>query len=186
MIRGEIIMWRLASIALFLCALTATAAGTAQAQSLPTEPVANDGRFSLEMPKGFKQTTAPRPDGGSMQQYTFMWKDQSANENMIGLTVYDVAPGGPAYLPTDARFDSAERGAQARWPGSVISQQVDINSGPAKGRSFTLTLDHGRHVLLTKAYYVDRRLYEMMALVTPDQQASPTVVAFMNSLRILR
>ena len=48
------------------------------------------------------------------------------------------------------------------------------------------TLTPWQRVLVARLYYVNSRLYEMIALVAAPEQNGPTLSRFMNSLRITR
>lgn len=67
---------RLCGIAAVVIAATALGSAATRAQPIPTERIAGeDGRYSIDMPKGYTSTTSPRPDGGTMRQLSYLWKD---------------------------------------------------------------------------------------------------------------
>ena len=179
-------MQRRSVVALAFGASIAAGASPAGAQSLDWEPIADkDGRYSLEMPKGYRYVTTPQPDATTLRQFIFEWPGKGG----LGFAIYDVSQvEGPDRPPTDLGviLRNAERNVQGRWLGAVVLQQADTQLGPAQGRSVTLGIDQGRRALMARIYYVNSRLYEMIALTTAAEQNGPTVARFMNSLRIVR
>lgn len=165
----------------------ATPGGEIHAQPLAMERVTGEGgRYSIDMPRGYTSTTSPRPDGGTMHQTTYLWKDSVGQYNVIALAVIDPAPGA------GRNFDiwEAQRRVTARYPGALPSPYQEIQSGPARGISFAMTVDSNRgqgpHVIAVKLYAFDGRLYEMLSATRVEDRNDPTVAAFMNSLQVVR
>lgn len=56
--------------------------------------------------------------------------------------------------------------------------------------SFAITVNstrgQGLHVIAFKIYALEGRIYEMIAATRLEDRDDPTVVAFMNALRIIR
>ncbi len=174
-------------IAAILVAMAAPGFTGAQAQSLALERITGEGgRYSIEMPKGYTSTTSPRPDGGTMHQMSYMWKDSIGQYNVMAFAVIDPPPG------ITKHFDlwEAQRQVTARYPGSFPTRYQEIQSGPAKGISFAMTVNsnrgQGEHTIAVKIYGLDARLYEMVAMTRVEDRDDPTIAAFMNSLRVIR
>lgn len=174
------------TLALAVSAAGLTTRGQAQTPPALERVTGEGGRYSVEMPAGYTTKTSPRPDGGTMHQLSYLWKDAVGQFNVIALAIVDPPPGAARQI--DVR--EAQRAAAARYPGSVLAQSQDIESGPAKGVSFALTVDsnrgQGQHVVAMKVYAYEGRLYEMLAATRTEDRNDPTVAAFMNSLRIVR
>jgi hypothetical protein len=157
------------------------------AQAAPVERVTgDDGRYTIDLPRGYTIKTSPRPDGGTMLQYTYLWKDAVGQYNVIGLAVIDPPPGSAKRIDVQA----AQRAMAARYPNSFLADYRDVESGPARGVAFSMTVNSNRgfgpHTIAMRVYAMDGRLYEMLAATRVEDRGDPTVTAFMNSLRILR
>lgn len=171
------------------CALVTAAvigSGEVRAQRVPLERIIGDGgRYTIDMPAGCTSKTSPRPDGGTMQQWSFLWKDSVGQYNVVALAIVDPPPG------STKSFDlwEAQRQVVARYPGSFPAQARDISSGPARGIAFDMTVNSNRgqgvHVIAVRLYGLGGRLYEQLAATRLEDRDDPTVVAFLNSLRIL-
>jgi hypothetical protein len=175
-------------LGLTLCLLTMAGLGVARAQTPPMVALPSSGNFSAQMPNGFKSITAPLPRGGTVQQFVYGWKDQAGQDNALDLGIFDIVQDGPDRPPTDLSFllATSQRAVENRWPGALVLQHADIQSGPAQGRSFVLSIDQGRRILSAKLFYNNSQLYEVFALTTAEQQSNPAVTAFMNSFSIVR
>lgn len=161
--------------------------GAVRAQPVPMERVTgDDGRYSIDLPRGYTTKTSPRPDGGTMLQYSYMWKDSVGQFNAIGLAVVDPPPGSTKQI--DIR--EAQRALAARYPNSFLADSRDVRSGPAQGVAFSMTVNsnrgYGPHTIAMRVYAMGGRLYEMLAATRVEDRDDPTVTAFMDSLRILR
>jgi hypothetical protein len=188
--QGEEIMpfqYRICGVAAVLIAVACLGTVETQAQSLSMERVTGeDGRYSIEMPKGYTTTTSPRPDGGTLRQLSYLWKDSVGQYNAVALAIIDPPPG------STKNFDmwEVQRQLTARYPGSFLGQSQEIQSGPAKGMSFVMTVNstrgQGVHVIAVRIYGLGSRLYEMLAETRAEDQDDATVTAFMNSLRVIR
>jgi hypothetical protein len=177
-------MQRRFSIALMLGLLAVAGSTAVRAESIPMERlVNNEGRYSVVLPKDFVHTTSPRPDGGSLQQFRYQW-----GKGAIDFGIYDFAQLNADHPATDLPvvLKNAQRNVQDRWPGAVVLQESEIQSGQAQGRSFVLSFDQGKRVLTAKIYYINQRLYELMAVTASDEQNSPLVTDVMNSLQVVR
>lgn len=121
-----------------------------------------------------------------MHQKIYLWKDSIGQYNVIAMAVIDPPPG--ATKPFD--LWEAQRQVAARYPGAFPTQYQEIQSGPAKGISFSMTVNTNRgqgvHEMAVKIYGLGERLYEMLAMTRVEDRNDPTVAAFMNSLRINR
>ena len=154
------------------------------AQAAPMERVTgDDGRFTIDMPRGYTTKTSPRPDGGTMLQYSYLWKDAVGQYNAVELAVVDPPPGSTRQI--DIR--EAQRILAARYPNAVPADTRDIQSGPAKG-SMTIASNrgYGPHAIAMRVYAMGGPLYEMLAATRVEDRDDPTVTAFLNSLRVLR
>jgi len=170
-----------------LVAMAAIGGAEVRAQAMPMERITGDGgRYSVDLPKGYTSTTSPRPDGGTMHQLSYMWKDAVGQYNVMALAVIDPPPGVTKHV--DIR--EAQRQVAARYPGSIPAQAQEIQSGPAKGLSLSMAVNSNRgqgvHVIAVKVYALEGRLYEMLSATREEDRNDPTVAAFMNSLRIVR
>lgn len=168
-------------LAVSCCA--ATSAGSARAQPAPWQTIAGpNGRYSVEMPTPVRHQASSTPTGGTLRQTLFSWDGGG-----LDFAVYDMVQSGPDHPPTDLQsvLANGQRAVQGRWPDSTVLQQGAVQSGPAQGRAFTLSVNGGRGILAGRVYYNDWRLYEMIALTKPEEQNGPIVTRFMNSLRIV-
>lgn len=163
--------------------LAAAQSGSVGAQSLSWQTIDGpNGRYSVEMPTPVRRQSSNTATGGTLRQTFFTWDGGG-----LDFAVYDMVQSGPDHPPTDLQsvLANSQRAVQGRWPGSTVLQQSAVQSGPAEGRAFTLSVNGGRGVLAGRVYYNDWRLYEMIALTRPEEQNSPIVTRFMNSLRIV-
>jgi|GEM_PF-7046747 len=161
--------------------------GPVHAQAAPMERVTGeDGRFTIDLPRGYTTKTASRPDGGTMRQYSYLWKDAVGQFNAVELAVVDPPPGSTKRIDVQA----AQRAMAARYPNSFLADYRDVRSGPAEGVAFSMTVNsnrgYGPHVIAMRVYAMDGRLYEMLAATRVEDRNDPTVIAFLDSLRILR
>lgn len=177
-------MQRRSAIALLLGASGAAGVGPARAQSLDWEAIAgHDGRYSFEMPKGYRYVTARKADDDTLRQYLFRW-----NGGGLDFGIYDQSQVfGASNMPMDLGviLKNMQGVVQKRWPGSTVLQQSEAQLGPAQGRAFTLSVDQGQAVVVVRVYYSNARLYEVLALVPAAEQNGPVVTRFMNSVRIV-
>jgi hypothetical protein len=178
---------RFCGIAAVLIAVAALGSAAARAQPAPTERITGeDGRYSIDMPRGYTSTTSPRPDGGSMRQLSYLWKDSVGQYNAVDFAIIDPPAGSTKQIDVW----EAQRQLQARYPSSPLGQSREIQLGAAKGMSFALTVNstrgQGVHVIAFKIYALEGRIYELMAETRLEDRDDPTVVAFMNALRIIR
>lgn len=167
-------------LALTCCA--AVPAGSARAQPSSWQTIAGpNGRYSVEMPTPVRHQTSSTPAGGTLRQTFFSWDGGG-----LDFAVYDMIQSGADHPPTDLQsvLANSQRAVQGRWPGSTVMQQGAVQSGPAQGRAFTLSINGGKGVLTGRVYYNDWRLYEMLALTRPGEQNGEVVTRFMDSLRI--
>lgn len=183
----RILACRILGIAALLMAVSAGDPMMARAQTAPLERITGEGgRYSIGMPSGYTSKTSPRPDGGTMHQLTYLWKDAVGQFNVIALAVIDPPPGAAKQID----IQEAQRAVAARYPGSVLAAAQDIQSGPAKGLAFAMTVNsnrgQGQHVIAVKVYAYEGRLYELLAATRTEDRNDPTVAAFMNSLQIVR
>ena len=161
--------------------------GPVHAQVAPMERVTgDDGRFTIDLPRGYTTKTSPRPDGGTMLQYSYLWKDAVGQYNAIDLAVVDPPPGSTKRIDVQA----AQRAMAARYPNSFLADYRDVRSGPAEGVAFSMTVASNRgfgpHTIAMRVYAMDGRLYEMLAATRVEDRNDPTVIAFLDSLRSLR
>ena len=110
-------------------------AGPARAQSLTWEEVAGpNGRYRLEMPKGYRHSTVPQAGQGTRQSYLVELGGNFAMELMI----YDYEQNDQDRPPDDlySQLLAAESLVKRRWPGARVLEQKDLQLGPAQGRGF--------------------------------------------------
>lgn len=146
--------------------------------------VSQDGRYRLQMPKGFRELSVPGPDGSTARQYQF-----STNQGFaLDFAITDFIKADPGHAPTDLgmRLRDAQRAVQQRWPGSTVLEQRDVTMGSLQGRAFTLSVQNGSGVLIARLYYGSQRLYAQLALARADERQSPVIARFLESARIER
>jgi hypothetical protein len=185
---------RILGVAALLMAVSAVEPTAARAQALAQATQApaleritgEDGRYSIDMPRGYTSKTSPRPDGGTMQMLTYLWKDSVGQFNVVALSIVDPPPGSTKQI--DIR--EVQRIIAARYPGSLLANAQDIQTGPAKGIAFDMTINsnrgQGQHVVAMRIYAMGGRLYELQAATRTEDRNDPTVTAFMNSLQVMR
>lgn len=93
------------------------------------------------------------------------------------LLALPVAAGSLQTLPGRAQSLRWERIA---GPNGRYSLEMP---GPVRHRSSNRP-DGGKRILTARIYYDNERLYEQMALTTPQEQNGPVLTRFMNSLGI--
>ena len=165
-------------------AATALATVPVQAQQPAWQTITGaDGRFSFEIPTPFKQSNSTGAYNSTFRGYMFEW---GGGRYGLDLTIIELDSGDPDHPPTDISvlLKNGQSNVQKRWPGSTVLQQGEISQGQAQGRSFTLNIDGGRRLLIGRAYFLNARLYVQVAITSPEEQNSPMVTRFMNSLRI--
>lgn len=174
-------MLRRLFLALTPCAGAAVHPASAQGPSWQTIAGPN-GRYSIEMPEPVRHRTSNGPYGGTTHQSVFTWEG-----GILDFAIYDaMQASGPDRPPTDlpVLLANMQRAIQARWPGSTVVQQSEVQLGPAQGRSFTLRIDGGARAVVGRVFYNDSRIYEALALVRGEEASGPIVTRFLNSLRI--
>ena len=178
-------MQRRSAISLLVGASIAAGAAPVRAQSLDWETIAgHDGRYSFEMPRGYRYLTARKSDDDTLRQYVFRW-----NGGGLDFAIYDQSQvEDTSNMPMDLYviLKNMQTAVQKRWPGSTVLQQSEAQLGPAQGRSFTLGVNQGRNVVVVRIYYANARLYEVLALVPAADLNGPVVTRFLNSVRIVR
>lgn len=167
--------------------LASTAVGTAsvQAQQPTWQTITGaDGRYSFDIPTPFKQSNSTGAYNSIIRGYMFEW---GGGRYGLDMTTIELDPSDPDHPATDVGvlLKNGQSNVQKRWPGSTVLQQGEISQGQAQGRSFTLSLNGGQLLLIGRVYFLNARLYLLIALAPPDEQNSPTVARFMNSLRIV-
>ena len=165
--------------------LLAGGAPPAFAQAVEWQEIAGEeGRFRLQMPKGFREVSGPRPDGSMARQYQFTTSEGFG----LDFAIVDFVKAEPGHPPTDLdmRLRDGQRAVQQRWPGSTVLGQRDVKLGSLQGRAFTLSIQGGSGVLIARMYYGGQRLYAQLAMARNDQRANPIIAHFMESLRIER
>lgn len=183
----RILAGRIAAVLMAGAAGAAGAPTAGRAETIALERITGEGgRYSIGMPRGYTSKTSPRPDGGTMHQLTYMWKDAVGQFNVIALAVIDPPPGSAKQID----IQEAQRAVAARYPGSFLAAAQDVQSGPAKGLAFAMTVNsnrgQGQHVIAVRVYAYEGRLYELLAATRTEDRNDPTVAAFMNSLQIVR
>ncbi len=169
-------------------ALAPTVVGTAsvQAQQPAWQTITGaDGRFSFDIPTPFKQSNSTGAYNSIIRGYMFEW---GGGRYGLDMTIIELDPSDPDHPATDVGvlLKNGQSNVQKRWPGSTVLQQGEISQGQAQGRAFTLSLNGGQLLLIGRVYFLNARLYLLVAMAPPDEQNSPTVARFMNSLRIVR
>lgn len=159
----------------------------AGAQPAPMERVTGDGgRYTVDLPRGYTSKTSPRPDGGTMQQLTYEWKDSVGQFNVVALAIIDPPPGSTKRIDVQ----EAQRAVAARYPNSFLADYRDVQSGPARGVAFSMTVNsnrgYGPHTIAFRVFALDGRLYEMLAATRVEDRNDPTIASFFDSLRIIR
>ena len=157
-----------------------------QAQQLTWQTITGaDGRYSFEIPTPFKQSNSTGAYNSILRGYMFEW---AGGRYGLDMTIIELDPGDADHPATDVGvlLKNGQSNVQKRWPGSAVLQQGEISQGQAQGRSFTLSIDGGRRLLIGRAYFLNARLYVQVEIVSPEEQNSPTVTRFINSLRIVR
>ncbi|MDI1286227.1 MAG: hypothetical protein PSV46_17710 [Reyranella sp.] len=167
--------------------LASTALGTApaRAQQPAWQTITGaDGRYSFEIPTPFKQSNSTGDYNSILRGYMFEW---GGGRYGLDMTIIEIDPGDADHPAADVGvlLKNGQSNVQKRWPGSTVLQQGEVSQGRAQGRSFTLSVDGGRLLLIGRAYFLDARLYVQVAITSPDEQNSTMVTRFLNSLRIV-
>ncbi len=168
--------------------LASTALGTvpARAQQPTWQTITGaDGRYSFDFPVPFKQSNSTGAYNSVIRAYMF---EGDGGRYALDTSIIDLDPSDPDHPATDVGvlLKNGQSNVQKRWPGSTVLQQGEIAQGQAQGRSFTLSIDGGRLLLIGRAYFLNARLYIQVAIVPPEEQNGPMVTRFLNSLRIVR
>jgi hypothetical protein len=149
------------------------------------ETVDPDGRsYRVQMPKGNRYAALPRPDGGTVRQYSFVVANKFGLDFLVTSFVGNESglPAAAAQVP--ARLEAIQGGMQRAWPGSTVLEQEPIQLGSAQGRSFVLAVDQGRGILMARLYYTSQALYSQTAHAGLEERQNPAILQFMNSLRL--
>lgn len=118
-------MQRRSVFALLFGASVAAGAGPVRAQSLDWEPIAGkDGRYSLEMPTGYRYLTTPQPDATTLQQYIFEWPGKGG----LGFAIYDQSQVEDPEPFSDRLVGHPARG-RAQGAGAVAWSGCPATSG---------------------------------------------------------
>jgi hypothetical protein len=179
------IMKRRLFIACAATPLISSGSGPLSAQTEEwNEVIDPDGRYRLQMPKGFRYVALPRPDGGTMRQYSFVVAGKFGLDFLVTSFV-GTESGLPAAAPqVPARLEAMQGGMQRSWPGSTVIEQQPIQLGSVQGRSFVLAVDQDRAVVMVRLYYSSHALYSQTVHAFTDGRQDPTIAQFMNSLRL--
>jgi hypothetical protein len=170
-------------------ALIAATRGAAAQSPLPPLPPAidwqdvsgDDGRWRVQLPKGYQLVSVPGADGSTMRQYRSTYVGLGMD---FAITDYVRAEAGHPLTDEGAMLRRAQAAVQQRWPGSTILEQSDSSLGRAQGRSFTLAVDRNQGFLSMRVYHLGQRLYQMAALGEMQYRGNPLVLHFLNSLRL--
>lgn len=158
----------------------------ARAQS-PMPPVdwqdvtGDEGRWRLQLPKGYQLVSVPGADGSTMRQYRSTFPGLAMD---FSITDYVQAEAGHPLTNEAAMLKRAQAAVQQRWPGSTALEQSDSQLGRAQGRSFTLAVDQNKGFLTMRVYYFGQRLYQLASLGLMQYRQSPVVLHFMDSLKL--
>ena len=174
------------SVLLSLLATPVAGMAPVHAQQLAWQTITGaDGRFSFDFPTPFKQSNSTGAYNSVIRAYLF---EGGGGRYAFDTSIIDLDPSDPDHPATDVgvMLKNGQSNVQKRWPGSIVLQQGEIAQGQAQGRSFTLSIDSGRHLLIGRVYFLNARLYIQVAVVPPDEQNSAMVSRFLNSLSIVR
>lgn len=179
-------MHRRSFIAGSALAVFATVPLVAQAQSpvplVDWQDVAGDeGRWRLQLPKGYQLVTVTGADGSTMRQYRSTFPGLAMD---FSITDYVQAEAGHPLTDETAMLKRAQAAVQQRWPGSTVLDQSDSQLGRAQGRSFTLAVDQNKGFLAMRVYYSGQRLYQLASLGLMQYRQSPVVLHFMDSFKL--
>jgi hypothetical protein len=153
-----------------------------RAQSVEWQDVAaEDGRWRLQMPKGYQLVTIPGTDGSTTRQYRSTFPGLAMD---YSITDYVQAEAGHPLTDEAAMLRRAQDAVRQRWPGSTVLEQGDSQLGRAQGRAFTLAVDQNKGFLAMRFYYLGQRLYQLAVLGRMEYRQSQAVLHFLNSLRL--
>lgn len=155
--------------------------GALQAQGVEWEDiVSSEGQFRLQMPKGFKVTSGMQT-AGMTTQYRIAFPSGFGLEFAV-IDLKNESPLDPS-LQEDHLLRAIDA-AKERWPGSTYLQREDVWLGTARGLAAILSVQKNTGVLIIRAYATVPRLYVQIVLARNDEQDSPVIDRFLNSLRI--
>lgn len=136
-------------------------------------------RYRLKMPLGYRYLQVPTHDG-TLNSYVYMLPDK------VTLEFLDVVPATPHPVPSGAALATALEQAQAgmmrSWPGSMVREQRQIETGPLAGREFVLAAAGDRFVR-ARLYLTAQAVYSQVAQGPAARLGSPLVTQFFDSLR---
>jgi hypothetical protein len=176
---------RVILLSLLLASTAATTAPVLAQQPAWQTITGTDGLYSFDIPTPFKQSSSTGAYNSILRGYIYEF---GGGRYGLDTTIIEIDPGDPDHPATDIGviLKNGQSSVQKRWPGAAVLQQGEISQGQAQGRSFTLSVDGGRLLLIGRVYFLNARLYVQVAIVPPEEQNSPTVTRFMTSLRIAR
>lgn len=175
----------------FVAALALSAAARVAVAQSPLAPLpssidwqdvsGDDGRWHVQLPRGYQLVSVPGADGSTMRQYRSTYVGLGID---FAITDDVRAQAGHPLTDQGAMLRRAQAAVQQRWPGSTILEQSDSTLGQAQGRSFTLAVDRNQGFLAMRVYSLGQRLYQMAALGETHYRGNPLVLHFLNSLRL--
>jgi hypothetical protein len=149
-----------------------------------------DGRFSFDIATPFQETHSTGAYDSVSRGYQFGGRIPGGDgaKFALDITITDLGPGDPDYAAADpeAVLKRVLTVLQKRYSGSTVRAPEVLSLGPARGRSFTFTIEGGRVVLIGRAYFFNGRVYTQVGAVPPEHQNDLLVARFLNSLRIIR
>ena len=163
--------------------------GIPQARAQAPAPAWEDivgpgGLYRLRMPKGYRFLANPRPDGGTLRQYTFTFADRVLLDFMVTDFVGNEAhlPAPPAELAK--RLVAIQGGMEKSWPGATVLEQGPIQLGAVPGRRFVLGVEQCSGVLSARVYFSPKALYVQVAHAPAGERQDPAIALFMDSLSL--
>ena len=161
---------------------TVAAPAVAQAEAVSWEQITS-ADYRLKMPVGYRHVVLPRPDGGTVRQYTALVAGK-----FFDFTVTDLV-GNEAHLPASPaelaqRLEQMEAGMLRSWPGASMLQHQTLQFGGVPGRAMVCSIDQGRYILFVRMYFAREAIYMQLVRVPAAERQDAAAALFLDSLSL--
>ena len=179
------------AVAALVAAAVATIAACQRASQPPpssaviswTEVVDPEGHFRLLMPAGYRQLAVPRPNGGTIHQFS-----AQVGSRFFDLTLTNYIGDEARRLKSPATLalalDQMQAGMMRPWKDAVVVEQSPIQLGAVSGRAVLYSTDQGRMLNFVRFYFPPDNIYMQAVRVPATDRQDPDIARFMESLRL--
>jgi hypothetical protein len=140
-----------------------------------------EGKYKVMMPGTPKETTQASP-AGPIKFHTVEEKNGAYVVNFTDIT--GTASEPPEKI--DQRLDGARQGAAGNVQGKVVKEDKITLEGKYPGRDIQIELPNDKGLIRVRMYFVNGRLYQVMAVGTKSWTGSGDVQKFLDSFALLQ